>query len=204
MSAGVDLWSAFEPVITPLLWDDDDPELWRAVVNGVYSDAQVLCRLVPRGWSIVTQLGRCSHWLRPHQTRWTADGGFAWPSGYDGPRWSRSGLPEFDWSQQWSWRPQTAGWEVHDAPQSRQIVFRVAVPSRSRRHLQAAVHTVWQPSTPLGWKVDVTQFYGFRQQASGDWSCTAYCACPWRAEGLYERAAKKGTAEPRAAPDPAT
>src|SRR4051812_22170100 len=101
VTTGVDLWSAFEPVIDPLLGADDDPALWWAVVNSVYTDAQVLCRLVPRTWAVVTQLGRCSHWLRPHQTRWSADGGFAWLTGYGGRRSSRLGLPEFDWFRQW-------------------------------------------------------------------------------------------------------
>jgi hypothetical protein len=81
-----DLWRTFEPIIVPLLSGDDDPALWAAVVNAIYPDAQALCRSVAGRRRVLTQLGRCSHWLRPHQTRWTADGGFAWPTGYDGLR----------------------------------------------------------------------------------------------------------------------
>ena len=33
----------------------------------------------------------------------TADGGFEWPSGYDGPAYSRLGLPEHDWTIQLVW-----------------------------------------------------------------------------------------------------
>ena len=61
----LDIWSGFEPIVTPLLEVEDDPALWRAVVNQVYAEAVALCELVPRRWLIVTHLGRCSHWLRP-------------------------------------------------------------------------------------------------------------------------------------------
>ncbi len=187
-------WPTFAPVVTPLLGDEDDPALWSAVIDAVYPDARALCRLVPAGWAVATQLGRCSHWLRPHQTRWTADGGFAWPTGYGGPRWSRVGLPEFDWSREWCWRPE-AGWEAADAvPGPRRVVLRVAVPARSRRHRQAAIHTVWRPGEALGFDADVVQFYGFRRQGDGSWTCTAHRASPRGAERLYELASDEGTA----------
>lgn len=63
--------------IKPLLGSEDDPELWQVAVQ------HILAQLTPVPGMLV-ELGRCSHWLRPHQTRWTADGGFAWPSGYGG------------------------------------------------------------------------------------------------------------------------
>jgi hypothetical protein len=146
-------WPTFAPAVTPLLGDEDDPALWSAVIDAVYPDARALCRVVPAGWAVATQLGRCSHWLRPHQTRWTADGGFTWPTGYGGPRWSRVGLPEFDWSREWCWRPE-AGWEAADAvPGPRRVVLRVAVPARSRRHRQARADPT--PSRCAGWAVGV-------------------------------------------------
>jgi hypothetical protein len=183
-----DTWHTVEPALVPLLAADDDPDLWRAVLDAVLRDARVVCRLAPPGWTVVAGVGRCSHWLRPHQTRWTADGGFAWPTGYGGPRWSRLGLPEFDWSREWTWDAVAERWRLMTlSPAANLLAFRVAVPSRSRRHLQAAIHTVWRPGRPLGCDADVIQFYGFRRRASG-WACTAYRATPSRAEGLYERA----------------
>jgi hypothetical protein len=173
----IDLWSAYKKVIEPLLGAEDDPALWQSVVNTVFPDAQALCQLVQGSWRVITQLGSCSHWLRPHQTRWTADGGFAWPTGYQGRPWSRLGLPEFDWFRERTWRPGL-----------KQLLFRVAVPSRSRRHRQAAVHTVWHPGKAFGFRSDVIQFYGFRRQASGSWACVAYRPWPSRVEVLYERA----------------
>lgn len=168
-----EFWPMFEPVITPLLCGEDDTALWSAVVNTIYTDAYALCRSVTGRGRVLTQLGRCSHWLRPHQTRWPEGGGFAWPTGYDGHRFSRSGLPEFDWFRLWEWLPDSGGWEaVNGAPQPGHLLFRVAVPSRSRRHRQAAVHSVWQPGPPPRPQVQLSQFYGFREQEG--WLCTAY------------------------------
>ncbi|HEY1188362.1 MAG TPA: hypothetical protein VGE74_11940 [Gemmata sp.] len=181
-----DLWPMFESIIAPLLGGDDNPSLWAAVVNTVYADAQALCRSVARRGRVLTRLGRCSHWLRPHQTRWTADGGFAWPTGYDGPRFSRTGLPEFDWFAQWEWCPESATWATASgAPAPDELLFRVAIPARSRRHRQAAVHSAWLPGTPPQPRVPLVQFHGFRERSG--WSCTAYRASP--GEGAYELAA---------------
>ncbi len=194
------LWPVFEPTIAPLLWDDDDPTLWAAAVNAVYPDAQALCRYVTSRGRVLTRLGRCSHWLRPHQTRWTANGGFAWPTGYDGPSFSRTGLPEFDWFGQWEWCPKSGGWAVAAGdPSPGQLLFRVAVPGRSRRHGQAAVHSVWQPGTPPQPRVPLVQFYGLRERSG--WSCTAYHAAP--SDRVYELVAEGQDTEPHAAPDPA-
>lgn len=185
-----DLWPLFEPVIAPLLGEDDDPRLWAAVVNAVYPDAKALCRAVTGRGHVLTRLGRCSHWLRPHQTRWTADGGFAWPTGYGSPQFSRCGLPEFDWFAQWEWLPELAGWSVAAGnPAPGQLVFRVAVPARSRRHRQAAVHSVWQPGPPSRPRASLVQFYGFRERS--EWVCTAY-----RGPGeVYELAAESQDSE---------
>lgn len=184
----IDPWPMFEPILAPLLDpDDDDPGLWSAVVNTVYGDALALCRGVDSGDRVVTQIGRCSHWLRPHQSRWSADGGFAWPTGYDGAGFSRAGLPEFDWSGFLSWSPASQAWQPSTGePKRGQLVFRVAVPSRSRRHRQAAIHSTWRPGAPPRPRTALTQFYGFRQRIGG-WSCTAYSAFP--GDRVYERAA---------------
>src|SRR4051794_8964221 len=85
--------------------EDDDPDLWRAALR------YVLAELKP-GPDILVEVGRCSHWLRPHQSRWKADGGFAWPTGYGsgGGGYSVSALPEFDWSVVMGWNG--SEWEV--------------------------------------------------------------------------------------------
>lgn len=173
-----DIWPSFEPAISPLLTQDDDAALWASVVNVVYSDAHTLCQSVAKYGRVLTQLGCCSHWLRPHQTRWSAGGGFAWPTGYGGPNFSRAGLPEYDWFVQWTWCPESNSWARSFAdPSSDQLVFRVTVPARTRFHRQAAVHSIWHPGSPLQPQIPLTQFYGFRAK-SDSWFCTAYRASP--------------------------
>ncbi len=136
--------------------EDDDPDLWQVVLR------YVLAEVDPDAGRTV-EVGRCSHWLRPHQTRWTANGGFAWPTGYGGDA-SRSALPQFDWSVILGWSG--AEWEVVER-RSVRTDLRLAIPSRTRRHPQAAVHALWH----TGREKEVV-FYGFRKRAEG-WSCTA-------------------------------
>lgn len=142
------------------LGEEDDPELWAVALREILSDLDAQT-------GMMVEVGRCSHWVRPHQKRWTADGGFAWPEGY-----GRSGswvgirsLPQFDWSLILRW---TGGrWEI-TRRQSVKYVLRVAIPSRTRRHLQAAVHTLWMTE-----KENHARFYGFRKR-DDHWVCTAY------------------------------
>jgi hypothetical protein len=149
----------------------DDPALWAQVLKTVAEDANVL-HAVNRRSHLYAEVGACSHWLRPHQTRWTAAGGFALPSGYGGSAYSRSGLPEFDWSVKLQFSPALAGWIVPaEPPRKRFNSVRIAVPARTIRHRQAAVHTLWSPGT-LDAKQDRTIFYGFRN-LSGVWELKA-------------------------------
>jgi len=138
--------------------DEDDPALWQAAVD------HILAEFEEKPNSVI-EIGRCSHWLRPHQTRWTADGGFAWPTGYGGTTQSRNGLPLFDWSVivQWSddkWVPRAHKATVVD--------LRITIPSRTTRHRQAALHTLWK----TGRRSKERRFYGFRKK-EGKWECTA-------------------------------
>jgi hypothetical protein len=112
------------------------------------------------------QVGCCSHWLRPHQTRWTAAGGFAWPSGYGGfSTSSRRGLPEFDWSVTLQFKK--GEWERVDHPSGKKsTVLRVAIPNRTAKHNQAAMDLRWGPS-----KAQV--FLGWRKGNSGTWHLVA-------------------------------
>jgi hypothetical protein len=157
------------------LTTEDDPALWNAVIEAIYTDAEYLCSFNPEGKVISTIIGCCSHWLRPHQTRWTADGGFAWPAGYGGDQYSRLGYPLHDWEVELWWSAEI-GWKAEppraSIPQRKRAQFRVSVPARSTRHRQAAVFTVWWPGSPPRPKAQLLQFYGFRQQGTA-WSCTA-------------------------------
>ena len=60
---------------------EDDPALWGQVLKTLAEDASTLAT-VNDGSPLYAEIGVCSHWLRPHQTRWTATEGFAAPKGY--------------------------------------------------------------------------------------------------------------------------
>jgi hypothetical protein len=139
--------------------EDDDPDLWQAALS------YILAKIEP-GPDRLVEVGRCSHWLRPHQSRWQADGGFACPTGYGsgGGGYSFLALPQFDWSVILRWNG--AEWEVVPK-RSVRIALRLAIPSRTRRHRKAAVHALWH----TGREKEIV-FYGFRKRAGG-WACTA-------------------------------
>lgn len=147
-------FAVLEAVLSP----DDDPFLWRAALSTVTDDFLRRYNRGPKNkcWSMV--VGACSHWLRPHQTRWTKAGGFAYPGGY------RSFKPEFDWSvnlllRDKRWVP------VVRIPKRKPMFLRVVIPSRTARHKQAAIYTRWHPG-------DETILYGFRM-LDGKWQCVA-------------------------------
>ncbi len=168
------IWQHFEPALFPALDAEDDIDLWAAAIGQIIADGQFLCTNAKSNPSVFTEIGRCSHWLRPHQMRWTADGGFAWPSGYGGSGYSLHGLPEFDWSLIWQWNVNGQEWQSTDKPSGkRRLQLRLAMPSRTARHDQAVIHTLWTPGCPTIPKQKVTQMYGFRKQ-DGSWVLTAY------------------------------
>ncbi len=142
--------------ILNLLTEVDDLALWQVVLDTILSDVRKVI-------GMVVEVGRCSHWLRPHQTRWTADGGFAWPTGYGGTAYSRSGLPLFDWSVELEWNGEQ--WQLASLSSAIPSV-RVTVPARTNRHQQAAVHTLWMKGHAE------RRFYGFRKK-SNRWQLTA-------------------------------
>lgn len=143
--------------------DEDDPQLWLAVLRYVHSG-----EWRPKRGDML-EIGRCSHWLRPHQTRWTADGGFALPVGYaDGTGFSRRGLPEFDWSARVTWDGTDWVFPVaYKELDGREPDLRLAIPSRTTHHKQAAIHARWRLA-----KEFKVEFYGFRLKPEG-WLCTA-------------------------------
>ena len=167
-------WMQFEPGISRHFSDDDDPTLWESAVNLIFHEASFLARCASDTTTVSATIGCCSHWLRPHQTRWTADGGFAWPSGYGGHGYSRTGQPEHDWSIQFHWNPVAQIWESTepDITLLERFSFRVTVPARTARHKQAAIPATWATGTPILSKKPIFQIYGFRKQ-SNQWTCTA-------------------------------
>ncbi len=156
----------------PLTWladhltPEDDPKLWKTVLAVL--NEELLQRYCADGggkkaWYL--RVGACSHWVRPHQSRWTAAGGFAWPVGYKGASGMLSdGLPEFEWSVILAFDGE--GWrQVDRFSGKRQVVLRAAVPTRTARHKQGAIHTIWSTSHEL-------TLYGFRN-IDGHWVCVA-------------------------------
>ena len=170
----MDTWPQFEHAILPLLCEDDDPSLWEVAINFIFHEAAFLARCAPDSTLISATVGCCSHWLRPHQTRWTADGGFAWPSGYGGHGNSRVGRPEHDWSTEFQWNPIDETWlpTESDPIVLERISMRVTIPARTSRHDQAAIPVTWVNGTPVLPQEPVFQIYGFRKQ-SRQWKCTA-------------------------------
>jgi hypothetical protein len=136
---------------------DDDSAFWENAVPVIVED---FFEHIDDGLPCFLELGVCSHWLRPHQTRWTAVGGFAWPSGYQGGSGHNlRGLPEFDWSILFRIEAGTL-MRVEKYSGKRRFVTRVAVPARTARHQQAVLHVVRYP------KKEVV-FLGFRRAEQG-------------------------------------
>jgi hypothetical protein len=147
------LFDGLQSKLTP----HDDRELWRAALS-VFADefAQRHAEESGRGaWAMV--VGACSHWVRPHNSRWNAAGGFVYPTGYDS-------VPELDWSAIFVF--ENHEWAlVQKLPGKRTKVFRVAIPARTARHKQAAIHTQWAPNGE-------TVLYSFRKVVE-KWKCVA-------------------------------
>ncbi len=157
------------PLIAEHLTGDDDPDLWDVATRTLLAEAEELAADAKQ--DVHAQVGCCRHWISPHHPiRWAAGGGFAWPFGYDKTTtgWWYRALPEFTWSELLKWTGQ--GWEP-GRTRKRCLVFRISIPARTARHLQAAIHTIWTPHSPTT-REKLVQLYGFRKQ-EGVWSLTA-------------------------------
>ena len=144
--------------IQPKLAAHDDPALWRAALFVLADEfTQHFAEESGRGvWAMV--VGVCSHWVRPHNSRWNAAGGFAYPDGY------KDSVPELDWSAIFVF--QNREWALSEKlPGKRIKLFRVAIPARTSRHKQATIHTRWEPNGK-------TILYGFRR-VTEIWECVA-------------------------------
>ena len=74
---------------------DDDADLWNVALETLVSEINLFAPVEKLPAKQFIRIGRCSHWFRPHQSRWTAAGGFAWPSGWkntSGNGFSKNGL----------------------------------------------------------------------------------------------------------------
>ena len=173
----------FRRKITPHLTPEDDPDFWVAAFDTLISEIEALYSDKRNKQEIFLQIGACSHWRRPHQHRWTAAGGFAWPDGYIqkyrdhvknswGP--IGGGLPELDWFVLVHWNREEKKWQMVEPKfyGKKKLVFRVAFPTRTGRHQQAAIHTIWTPGTPEQPDKQEGKFYGFRKREE-EWECVA-------------------------------
>jgi hypothetical protein len=148
----------FFETIERKLAEDDDPALWRAALSVLADElAQRQGEEMSRGvWAMV--VGACSHWVRPHNSRWNAAGGFVYPEGY------KDSVPELNWSVIFVFRNKE--WtSATKLPGKNLKVFRVAIPTRTARHKQAAIYTRWRPNGE-------TVLYGFRKTRD-KWQCVA-------------------------------
>ena len=152
-----DLAVAFEAVESKLA-ADDDPAFWREALAVLAEEFVQRFQDELRGASWAMVVGACSHWQRPHQTRWTAAGGFAYPEGYK--QW----FPKLDWSVTLVYR--NGRFEPKaKLPGKGFKLFQAALPSRTRRHNQAAVHARWHTSGK-------SVLFGFRK-LNEKWKCVA-------------------------------
>jgi hypothetical protein len=170
-------------VVEAKLTKDNDRNLWEAALSVLADEFLQRYNRESKDRTWIFWVGACSHWVRPNQARWAAAGGFAWPKGYI------NFSPELDWYvilafQNHRWVP------VKKLPGKRQTIFRVALPARSARHKQAAVHSRWilgaEPTQTARhqqaaahatmdsrWTPGAeTVFYGFRN-VDGQWKCVA-------------------------------
>ena len=165
----------FANALNSHLGSEDDPQFWDVVFRTVLRDIELQHFEEDEKHEIFLQIGACSHWLRPHQTRLTADGGFAYPSGYlGGSGFSRNGLPEFDWYVIVHRDQHKRKWVLTDKFfGKRRLICRVALPTRTLRHNQAAIHLMWTPGTPPQPAQKEVMYYGFRKR-EGAWQCTVW------------------------------
>jgi hypothetical protein len=137
--------SMLDPAISFNLAPDDDPDLWELALNTILAEASRHLGQVQE--DVFAQVGCCRHWPLGPCTKTGSD---------------CRALPELDWSVFLRWIGD--GWE-HGRTGRRCLLLRLAIPGRTARHQEAAIHSVWLPTSK-------EQLYGFRKKA-GKWRCTA-------------------------------
>jgi hypothetical protein len=165
-----DFWQFFGSDLGELLDAEDDPAFWQVAIDWILVDTHARVAAYTGKESILVQLCRCSHWIRPHTKR---PSGMAWPYGYGniGQGFSLSSLPAFDWSLRWVRQPETGAWfRAKGQPSRRPLVQRIALPARTARHPRGTAHTIWLPGSPEEPAHKLTLVYGFEKSDSG-WQC---------------------------------
>lgn len=188
-----EMLSVFERAIRPDLTEEDDISLWLVVLQTLLPDIKLLQDDASARTALYLEIGACSHWLRPHQTRWTQGGGFAFPSGYEsGNSCSRSGLPRHDWFVLFRWQAQAKQWQIVPPKYGSEtkLICRVSIPTRTARHNQAAVCVWWLPGSPQNTRRKLTLLYGFRKK-NGKWECVASAGFPHLQYEPNPKAARK-------------
>ncbi len=152
--------------LSPHLQDDDDLQLWSAVLNVAIGDINRRFEASESTRDLYLLMGPCSKWLRPHQTRLLIhDREFAWPSGYGGTSYSRSGLPELDWCCCFK-RNQDQTFDNIDVPYkitNRKLAVRIAVPARSLGRHRASVNLMWTHGTPENPRRPIVRLLAFNK-----------------------------------------
>jgi hypothetical protein len=171
------------------LTDTDDPGLWRVVLNIACDDISAEVAKSKTTRDIFLVVGPCSSWLRPHQTRWrVGDLEFAWPSGYGGVGYSRTGLPELEWCCCFQYSG-TDAYTMIDVPhrfKSRQILLRIAIPARTANRRKASVNMIWTPGTPRKSRCSIVRFLAMSRE-NDRWKLVGSMLAPgepWRGELL--------------------
>jgi len=168
------IWQSFAGAIENYLTDDDDPRLWQVAIETMLGDATFLCHRYVGKEHLFVEVGRCFHWLSPHNKgSWFSYGRFAWPTGYGGSGRSITGLPEFDWSVTWKWTKRESGWKpVERLDGKRPLALRIAVPARTARYARAVIHTLWSPGSPTAPNKKLLKGYAF-QRSGNKWCFVA-------------------------------
>jgi hypothetical protein len=165
---------AVTPIISKInefLTPEDDPLFWAIATYTLLGDMFLFLTREPQKHEIFVQFGACSHWLRPHQTRLSLAGGFALPVGYDDSGSSRRGLPEYDWEIKLHYNYTINEWVLVDKFFGKtKLIRRFTLPTRTLRHNQAAIHSIWTPGTPRKPREKRIEYFGFRKM-NGTWKC---------------------------------
>ena len=147
--------------------DTDDPNLWRSVLSIACSDISKEVAKAQSTRDLFLVIGPCSSWLRPHQTRWrVGDMEFAWPSGYGGVGYSRSGLPALDWCCCFQYG-EGDRFSMVDIPHKfkhRQIILRIAIPARTTERRKASINMFWTPGTPSNFRRSVVRILALSRE----------------------------------------
>ena len=153
--------------IKSYLTDTDDPALWQGVLRIACNDVSTEVAESQTQRDVFLVVGPCSSWLRPHQTRWrVGDLEFAWPSGYGGVGFSRTGLPALDWCCCFQYSG-TGAYTMVEVPhrfKNRQILLRIAIPTQTAARRKAAINMYWTPGTPRNVRRSVVRFLAMSRE----------------------------------------